>query len=297
MTATALQPSAGESRRGSHSLMTKLKCDRRYGFRYLEKLDEATPGEPIALGSMFHLAAMHYYLARRQGGPPRGFQVLEPIDAMRMAPERIAWTFERAKRVWLLYEPWAKRKDHWTVLDVEREYEVRLGGKLFTTRVDLTAYNPVERVIDFIDHKTSGGQLNKLYLDYEMSAQLVMQDRVGHALVQSIYGVPFGGVWINTVSTREGPQVAYRQPLQFPRIWADGVAKSMTQASIDAATLEERYVRENLTPWDLMANPTACRGRYGWCQFRQLCLRGDSALREYIRTGDVVTQLGEGADD
>lgn len=297
MTPTPQQPSAGESRRGSHSLMTILKCECRYAFRYLEMLDEATPGEPLALGSMFHLGGMHYYLARRKGGPPAGFTVLNPIDAMRMAPQRIAWTFDRAKRVWERYEPWAKRKDTWVVLDVEREYEVRLGGKLFTTRVDLTAFDPTEKAILFVDHKTSGGQLNKLYLDYEMSAQLVMQERVGVALVQAIYGVPFGGVWINTVSTRDGPQVAYRQPLRFPRIWADGVVRSMTQASIDAAELEERYCRENLTPWDLMPNPTVCRGRYGWCQFRQLCMRGDSALREYIRTGDVVTQLGEGADE
>lgn len=277
--------------------MTKLKCDRRYGFRYLEKLDEAMPGEPIALGSLFHLGAMHYYLAQRRGGPPTGFNVLAPLDAMRKAPERIAWTFARASRVWAAYEPWAKRHDHWVVLDVEREYEVRLGGKVFTSRVDLTAFDPVENCVLFSDHKTSGGQLNKLYLDYEMSAQLVMQERIGHALVPGIYGVPFGGVWINTVSTRDSAQVAYRQPLTFPRIWSDSVARSMTRASVEAAALEEVYRRENLTPWDLEPNPTACRGRYGWCQFRQLCLRGDSALREYIRTGDVVTQLGEGADD
>lgn len=293
----ALQPSAGESRRGSHSLMSKLKCNRRYAFRYLEMLDEATPSEPIAVGSMFHLAALHHYLARRRGGPPKGFQVLHPIEAMRMASQRIAWTFDRSRRIWERYEQWAKRKDHWVILDVEREYEVRLGGKLFTTRVDLTVFDPLEKVVLAVDHKTAGGQLKKVYLDYEMSPQLVMQERIGKAIFSQIYGLPFGGVWMSAVSTSNAPMVAWREPLRFPKIWSEGVARAMTSASIEAAKLEELYRARKLNPWDLEPNPTACKGRYGWCKFRQLCLRGPSALREYIRTGDVVTQLGEGADE
>lgn len=288
--------SAGESKRGSHRLMTAMKCDRRYMARYIEMLDEATPGEPLALGSLFHLGAMHYYLAQRVGGPPEGFSLLDPIDAMRSAPARIVWAFDRAARVWARYVPWAKRNDRWEVLDVEREFTVRLAGQEVTARIDLCAYE--EGAVRFVDHKTAGGVLKNLYLDYEMSPQLALHEVIGEALCQEVYGRPFGGVWINAVSTRDGAgPVAWREPIRIEPLWRDAAIRALTQASNHAAALEARVKLGALGFWDLDANPTACRGRYGWCTFRDLCLRGPSAIREYVRVGDVVTALGEGAGE
>ena len=113
--------SAGESSFGYHRAATLQLCQRRYAFRYGLRLEPHRTADAPALGSLLHIAMMHHY--RRLAG----FDALEPIEAMRQAPSRIAHQFARAQEVWPRYVEWAHTEDaNFKVLDVEREYSAKV---------------------------------------------------------------------------------------------------------------------------------------------------------------------------
>ena len=296
MTAAAPTPkpmglSAAESSRGYHRVTTWDACARRYGFRYGLRLEAQRGADAPARGSLLHLALMHHYRALG------GFDAEDPIEAMRCAPARIAHQYDSALDVWARYVAWAEVEDgEWNVLDVEREYAVRLGGRRITARVDLVVED-AGRVIA-VDHKSAGGKLQYVPREWENSGQMALLATIGAAVFPGMYGIPFGGVWVNAISTSGEAPVGLRARLQIEDAWRLSVLAGL------ASRLRELDLIESTPGWGTEAgvfgldvSPEACRDRWGRCDYYDVCRAGPKALRSahlpFDRGTDVVTELRE----
>lgn len=288
-------PSASESRRGYHRLALLDTCRRKYGLRYGLGLEAATMPDAPALGSLFHLAAMHHYRALA------GLEALDPVEAMRQAPASVAHQFAAAVRVWERYLPWAAGVDRGErVLDVEREFSARLGGRFITARLDLV----VERggVIVARDHKTGGGNLAAEVRAYEESGQIALIDRIGAGVLPDLYGLPWGTVEINCVSTSGAEPVGYRAAVVPPRAWQRDVLESLKAQLALAGEVEARADwGTEAGAFALGPSPEACKTRFkqGRCEFYGVCRTGPAALRSphlpLSRGRDEVSVFAESA--
>lgn len=272
MTRDAPELSAGPSRAGYHRLSLWLVCKRKFGLRYREGLVPLLTREPLALGSLLHIARMHHY--RGMAGLP----AIDPIEAMRQAPARIAWVFDRARRIWEGYRLWAASADRFKVLSVEEEYEVRIGGQLFTARLDLV-YQGTDGRVWVDDLKSTGGKVETHHHEWDDAGQMAMIDVLARAVLPGVFGIPYGGITITSVCTA-AQFAAARAPLRVPPSWRASVLHAAGEGLAEIAA--DRRDAMGLPP-----NPEACMDRWGPCDYRAVCRMGlvESALAEFDRAG------------
>lgn len=288
---------SGESRRGYHRLATLAACKRKYGLRYGLGLEGAQQAPALALGSLVHLAAMHHY--RRVAGQG----VLDPIEAMRQAPESIAHQFTPAVAVWERYVQHVTdtgADDEMCVLDVEREFEARIGGRLITARLDLVFARDGQVIV--MDHKTAGGDLASEIRAYEGSGQIALLDAIGAGAVAPLYGWPFAGVEINAVGTAKQDPPVVRRRVVPPREWQADVVGALGGLLVEADAIEARTDwRTEAGVFVLAPAPEACktRFRHGKCEFYDVCREGPGALRSphlpLVRGRDAASAIVETA--
>lgn len=197
--------------------------------------------------------------------------MIDPFEAMRQAPPRIAHQYERAAEVLNAYMS-ANSQDDLRVLAVERELQAKVGGHLYTQRADLIASIGGSAVI--IDHKSTGGSVSTLPAEYEVSGQMLGYEILGRALLPSLYGRPFGGVMANLIGTKP-PYKSQRHWVRVDPGMLDQWAESMAEVNGMIAWDESR------SPWQYRRNFETCMGRYGMCQYLTLCKRGKFGLNEY----------------
>lgn len=287
--------SAGESSRGFHRLITLQDCVRKYGFRYGLRLEPQRSTDAPALGSLLHIALMHRHLkAMGTNGAD-----LDPVEAMRRAPARIAHQFSKAVDVWNRYVPWADTEDAaWRILDVEREYEARIEGFRVTARLDLVAEYRGQAII--IDHKSASGELASVIRGYEGTGQMAFEEVLGASVLPEMYGLPFGGVWLNAIGTAGQEPVALRSRLQISRPWRDAVVDALGILLRHAESVESREdFGTDAGTFDLPVSPEACWSRWGRCDYYDLCRDGIDAMPSsffnFDRGADEATILRESA--
>lgn len=297
--ASAKQPSAAESSRGYHRVAVFDDCERKYGFRYGMHLEAKRMAPAPALGSLLHIALMHHYRARA------GRDAEDPIEAMQNAPARIVHQFAKALSIWESYLPWAAEADKAIeILDVEREFAARINGRLITTRLDLVVAMHIDREhrVIAIDHKSTSAPLAVEIRRQGDTGQLALEDAIGRAVLPSTYGLPYGGTWVNAISTTGADPVADRGPVHIEPEWSRAVRASL---GIKLGRLEWVEMRPE---WNLQAgvfnlpvSPDACKGRFanGQCDYFRLCREGPSVLFS-ARSGfevhvDEVTEMREGS--
>jgi len=269
---------SSESRRGYHRLALYQTCPQAFSYRYNLGLESLRIAEPLALGTLVHLGLEHRYRLQL------GQQVTEPIEAMRNAPARVACAFPRALEIYQAYaEHW--RTDPLRAVDVEREFELRVNGQVYTQRVDLVALLG-ERIV-FVDHKTSA-RVNSNTAQWETSGQFAGYELIARHLAQSIYGRPFGGVIVNLIATQP-PYRFERLPITIMASFVDAMPIAL------ARTYERINADAERDPWQYTRHMDACWGRYGACSYLSLCTRGKFALDEYLIARDEVTTIVEGA--
>ena len=285
--------SAGESSFGYHRAATLQLCQRRYAFRYGLRLEPHRTADAPALGSLLHIAMMHHYRALA------GFDALEPIEAMRRAPARIAHQFARAVEVWPRYVEWAHTEDAaLTVLDVEREYSAKVWGRMITSRLDLVVQSG--RSVRIIDHKSAGGELRYVAQSYADHGQMCVEEAIGESVLPEMYGLEWGGLYITAVSTSGAEPVALRSKVPVSRDWRGSVLESLGKVLYQAEMLHGRadWATEG-GAFALPVNAEVCRDRWGKCPYYDLCREGpsymDSSAFPFDSTIDEVSALREGA--
>lgn len=265
----------GASRRGSHYVGVFDECQQRWSYQHLLKLEPRVEPGRRGLGTVLHLGLAARYL-RMAGG-----DCLEPIEAMRQeTSRRLAHLVPEAEEIYRAYERrWAGEADQLRVLAVEQEVEATLDGEMITARPDLV----IEQggIAYVIDHKSSSGDVASHHREWEMRRQMILLEALGELLIAPSFGLPFGGVLINTVGTRRdrssGGYEFARNRVLIERALREPALRAMAEIlrEADAARASGR------DPWQYRRNNDACRGRYGMCNFAPLCVRGQAALYEY----------------
>lgn len=251
----------GQSSSGWHRLSCFIECPRIFGFKEILGLVPKIMSSPLALGSATHSGVGAHYL-----GLPfeKGFE----------NPDR-SWAYKVpiARDICQAYVRHYIREP-FKVLDVEREFVVRINGRKFTRRIDLVVL--LRGKIIFIDHKTAARPRAR-FTNVAHEAALFTQQLVGEATAPRIYGKEFGGVWLNVLGSKE-PFEFIRKPLHFPPEILRTAVSSLSYWLESA----EAMAQSSLSPWDY-PHSWECQGRYSKCDYWDLCKRGRQAesLYEY----------------
>lgn len=230
-----------------------MVCPRKFGYREIEHIVSRVMPRPLALGTCVHEALASFYLGR------------DPMAALREVPYRAAYCVPKAKPIVSAYLK-SHAHERLEVLAVEEEIVVKLNGLIFTRRVDLVVVEMGRVVIR--DHKTSGDS-KKRALSFPFDASLFTQWIVGEKTLPAKYQLPWGGVQVNIIETRE-PYRSFAQPVSWmPRLLEDA-PRSLSYWTKQAA----RWVERGVSGWEFPQS-WRCQGEYSQCDYLPLCLRGD----------------------
>jgi len=125
---------------------------------------------------------------------------------------------------------------------------------------------------------------------------MVHADAIGRALLPSLYGLPYGGIMITAISTRDevdiGEEVV-RTALSICDEWKRACLSSTPFWAAQLVQMEQ----EIADPWLWPCAPTACHSQWGWCDYLPLCERGAVSLREFIQARDEVDDTVDSAGE
>lgn len=266
----------GASSRGWHRLQTFLECPQKFAWTYRVNAEHNTAEKqetaPLIRGTLTHLGLAHYYARLRetqQGRDPELF--LTPEDAISLYSRyKGAPYMEHAEEITACVQGYIRKYaavDTFKVLAVEELYEARIGGYLFTGRLDLVVEDTRGGVWVF-DHKTTGRIEAKQREFYTISGQLL-----GYRwLARQNLGARFMGLRINLIQHGNG-DFKYERPQlgQAPHLYSrfeDTVIT--TEKAIEALDASGRAVEQ----WPVAMNEMTCYGRYGACPHIEKCKWG-----------------------
>lgn len=277
--------SSGPSPRGVHRL-ADWRCRQEYAWRHILNFVPRQEPPGRALGSLVHIGQMYHWRG------VLGLEHLDPVEAMRSAPPRVAYRFNDARelwRDWLEWERGERRREE--ILFVEQVWEARVRGETLTARVDLGVR--AGRMLVLRDHKTSGARtLGNVTKDWEMHSQMILLWALGKYVIAPKYKLDFGGVEIHHIGTssgRGGERFGIRPvPMHVAMVKPCLLSLAETAKEIDSV------VNSGRDPWNYRRDHSACRDRrYGMCEYTALCRRGRDAECEFDVAIDEVTELEE----
>lgn len=275
--------STGPSRRGCHRIEDWQRCRRFFAYRHLLRLRPLREREALAIGSLVHIGRLWLNLQRMGRPEARG---VDPVEKMRGAPSRIAFAFEAARR---LFDAMRDQEvSPHRVVAAEEEHEARIAGSLHTQRLDEEALfqSPSGAGPAFAvgDTKTTGGELRYVGDEWAGSLQMLSAEMFGRAIARRL-GYPWRGVYVNAVSKRT---------FEFRRVWLHQPEHLFAEAQkqiVEANAEIDAVAKSERPPWRYTMNRTACHGRFGTCEYRALCDRGESALAEFVSVADEATRI------
>lgn len=271
--------SGGASRRGSHRLAAAMTCERLWALRYLKGIVPKAQKNFQLLGTLIH-THVAYWFAEKLDEKPKWYyeKTLEEAilddgegypDLMRTAEEASA-----AFQHHYASEPWHP-------YSVEEEYVTTVGAinpnapdeikdEQLTCRVDLLAVWNGE--IWCVDHKTQSGQSSTGRLaKWKSDGQFGLNWQVFQNLwilrtQEPALPYPVRGFAINRIK-RSAPYDFDRHALQPPEL-----AYNDAPIMITAAVQRERDIQEKiLAGGKPTPNYAACHGRYGKCDYHDVC--------------------------
>ena len=259
-----LKKNTGKSRAGYHRLEDLTVCPRRFGYREIEHLVPIVSPKPLALGTCVHEALAAFYLGR------------DPMAALRDVPHRAAYCVPQAKPIVSAYLK-SHARERLDVLAVEEEVAIKLHGRLFTRRLDLVVAEQGRVVVR--DHKTSGDS-KKRAMSFPFDASLFTQEVVGKPVLPAKYQLPWGGVQVNIIETRE-PFRSFVQPISWMPLLLKEAPEDLAYWTQQAA----EWVEKGVSGWKFPKS-WHCQGQYSQCDYLPLCLRGD------VELGAFTTEKG-----
>lgn len=260
-------PSTGPSRAGSHRISSYQQCPRLYAIYHVEKLQPPVQAPPLAKGSMIHLGLLHHYGLVKKESWAR-----DPIKAMWDAPSDIAYVFEEAQAVVQDYRKvYPVEKEPFRVLDLEREFEIRVGDFPVTARLDMTVEQGGKACI----YETKSGEQIRNVRSWTRSGQILTQVIIGRALFKQIYGLEFGGLWVNAVRT--GPNRDARRLFVEPSEDAIKTWPKSTHYWLKRIADDEKHLGKDAFDWP--EAHTSCR----YCDAHDACNKGRFMLADWVK--------------
>jgi len=252
------EKNTGPSAAGYHRLAQFVRCPQMFAYRWILGLRDPIEGEATGTGTVLHELLRAWYLGLT-------------TDA---GLEGLAERYQRfVPRALELFERYCKEypTEEWEVLDAEREIEVALNECRLTRRLDLIVL--WRGRVYVVDHKTAGrvaSRIKSAFLDWSLATQEI----AGEAVLPGMYGAEWGGFILNVIGTGEGGAEFRRQVIRFPPHFLATIPRSMYWylQRIDALA--------GTDPW-CYPRSGACEGRYGMCEYLDLCRFGRVAEGQY----------------
>lgn len=248
----------GPSSAGYHRLAQFVQCPQRFAYRWVLGFTMPVEGDATGIGTVLHELLRGWYL---------GLMGEESLEGLAPRYQRF---IPRAIDLFVKYcaryptEPW-------TVLDAEREIEVKLNECRLTRRLDLIVEQGGKVYV--VDHKTAGrvaSRIRSAPLDWSLATQEI----AGEAVLPGAYGLEWGGFILNVIGTGNEGAEFRRQTIRFPPHFLVSIPRSLYWylQRIDALAETD--------PW-CYPRSGACEGRYGMCEYLDLCRFGRSAVSQY----------------
>ena len=273
----------GASTRGYHYYADFMLCEQLGGYRHIMHLRPLREKPERAIGTVAHLGIAALYAGEA-----------DPIGVIEAAPRRLLPGLDLGRQIVDAYMgrhaalPAAQRP---VVLAVETEFKAIADGALVTFRGDRVearngkAFN--------IDVKTWGPPpiANNIRAEFEMDGQIITQHMIARAAFPATFGVPYGGTIIEAI-----PKSFPFEPVQvaMPSATLDRLVGPHRESLIATAKRIEAVraeVAAGKDPMTLRRNHTACKTRWGPCEFRAICLRAESALDDFQVVIDDATSV------
>lgn len=295
----------GASRRGSHQLAATQTCKRLFALRYVYEIVGKEDKPWRMLGTLVHLCLAYHYAAKLLDRPA---WLDKPLDvALNETGAGNPNEIKVAKDIYAYYQAQVAAGDTFRPVYVEHEFAATIGQldpggpdssldrEIVTIRPDLVAELNGELWI--VDHKTQRGGWNSNHLgewrddgEYLMSWQAMLYLHV----LRAVESRPVRGFMIQRIK-RNPPYDHDRNPLRIPAL----AYKQVPRAARDMVREElkiRQQLKEKIAP---TPNFAACQGRYGPCDYRDLCAAESEVMKAmamqtaYIQIGGMRDQQGD----
>lgn len=285
MSELKLLEEVGPSEYGSSRLKAAAKCLQLYAHRKYRTAGTDSRNV-LTLGAGVHYATAHHYLRMQQRQRGQDITWEEPVRAVRrasvlgiipaMAPEQLDLVERIYTKNW---NPNQVRGPE--VLAVEAVLPIEFGplncpghpdhGKpiRYDSRLDLVTAR--DNKVFITDSKTASSPSRVTFDGYRIDWQFIMMAVLGIAH----YGKNFGGIYVQILRTTE-PYDVQLEPIHVSPHVLQRAPQRYVELAHTVARLELETLREERTPFDWPAayGETTCVGRYGACDYYELCFRG-----------------------
>lgn len=233
-----------------------------HGFAHELHLRPVISKQATAVGTLVH-AGLAYHYAKALSPRPDWYVYDNGVQAIRVLGADRPDFAELAERIFAAYLNHYDGRCTWRPVLVEHQFVVDFDGMPYSARIDLLVQDGPDLVL--VDHKSTGRISAGMGAGYEADLQML----TGLAQARAA-GYDVKRVVINALS-REMPFPRFERftvpilPTAYARLAKD-VAYHLRQL---------RRVREEFPdPRDRPRNGSACVGKYGKCDFFDVCQRG-----------------------
>lgn len=257
------KPSSG-SVYGSTRWKRLLACPRAHALYEVLGLRSEKPNEALDTGTIFHKALEVYYSGLK------AYKKTKPAEEQMWAALRPFETADGWSKEWNIVERMVTnylnmyaQRDKFEVLDVEVTLQTSRHGFPYSARLDtiILDKSTSSGAVWVLEHK-SAGRIDIDTVDgYSLDLQILGQ----HYLVENCYPLkglpPFLGVLVNITTKHVSTQ--------FERVRVQPSREMLEHFKRDMKRWEQmRKIAERL---DYPRNLQACVGRYGRCQYFDVC--------------------------
>lgn len=303
----------GASKRGSHQIATVFQCPRKWYLRYRKGIREREDKEYRMAGTLGHLAIAHRYAERiiEQGiwPAPTWWDGRSIDDALETVGEGWPQLVPVARELYDAYPNYwwhGTLAEPWEPVAVEEQFFARLGDldplpdgvedlwadEVITCGTDLVVRNTVTDMLWIPDHKSKGfdpfGRSSSPRMEpwRRDSEQYTVhwQALVNLLIVRQAFPDKVVGGFIINRFTRKQPFLFDRHTLHVsPRVYAEAPAQ------IRRAVMEEARIDNLVNAGGRPApNYWACHGKYGCCDYVELCNADDDAQMNRVLSSKFV---------
>jgi hypothetical protein len=282
----------GASARGSHRLAATHSCERLWTLRYEYGIVPLITKPWTLLGTLVHHCLAYHYAAQLPGEKPDWFS--RPLDdVLNEEGAGNPSLIRTARDVYEFYKRHFAAGDTWSPVKVEHEFSATVGQldpggpfpeldqEVITARTDLLM--EANGYLWIVDHKTTSGGWNSDRLpawkddgEYLMSWQAMLYLHIARIEMQDR---EVRGFIIQRVK-RKAPYDVDRNVLRIPALAYRAVPRAARMMVKREKEIQARLaLGESPTP-----NFAACQGRYGPCDYRDLCASETDEMKRLVMT-------------
>ena len=285
------------SSRGSTQLANVDLCEALWAYENVFNLEPKVPKKHLMRGSLIHEALAYHWAAQLAPDqrPPWFYEctLKEALDLVgRGFPSLIGLALNVAAQYQATY---GQTDDNWVPLNVEQEFNARVtdtglvpalgysvGTDIVSAKPDVVVYDKRDGRTLQVDHKSGLPKGDAYQLSWQQSY---------YRQVLEANGIRIDGVFIQAVKTNQAGTVCSFDRIEIPM---NRHMDPLMFHTLRRRMRKEQHVRERGYGYPSFGDQT-CYGRYGACDYRDLCTARDPdhqatiISRDFKQRGGAVT--------